>query len=288
VGDYILAGPLTLSSAPGGQVPANLTFTSMDFYSGQVNATCDATALPAAQCTLSPPNPITIASGTVVAVSVSINVPNDAAAGLYNTKINTQDISGAPGSSLTMALTVDQDFSLGSLTPATRTITVGESASYNFSVLPVGASFTGAVTLSCSSVPVISALCSFTPNPATPSSSAAAVVMTVNTTSGSAGFHPLQPNRVVIYAMWMALPGVVLLGIRERAKHARLGRLSSLLPLLVLAWLLSSCRAGGVNGGGGGGGGQGTQPGTYTITVTGTSGSLSHAALPPVTLVVSP
>ncbi|MGB9360777.1 MAG: hypothetical protein WCA99_04200, partial [Candidatus Sulfotelmatobacter sp.] len=49
----------------------------------------------------------------------------------------------------------------------------------------------------------------------------------------------------------------------------------------ILALLLASCGGGGSNGGGGGGGGgggqqQGTQPGTYTIIVTGTSGTLSH------------
>jgi hypothetical protein len=268
----------------------------VDFYSGQVNATCDATALPAAQCMLSPSNPITIASGAAVASTVSINVPNSATPGLYNIKINTQDITGAPSSSLTIALTVNQDFAIGSVTPTTQTITVGESASYNLSVLPVGASFTGAVTLSCSSVPVISALCNFTPNPVTPGSSSAAVVMSINTTSSSASVSPLQPKRavpVLFYALWMALPGLVLLGIREcRGKHAKLSRLTSLLPLLVLAWSLSSCGGGGSNGGGDGGGGgggqqQGTQPGTYVITVIGASGTVSHSAASTVTLVVS-
>jgi len=58
--------------------------------------------------------------------------------------------------------------------------------------------------------------------------------------------------------------------------------------------LLTSCGGGGSNGGttggsGGGGGGQqqqGTQPGTYTITVTGTSGTLSHQASA-ITLIVN-
>jgi hypothetical protein len=292
VGDYMVTGPLALSSEPGGQVPANLTFTSTNFYSGQVNATCDATALPGAQCTLSPSNPITIGSGAVVAASASINVPNSATPGLYNININTQDVTGAPSSSLTMALTVNQDFAISSLTPATQTITTGESASYNFSVLPVGASFTGAVSLSCSSIPVISALCNFTPSPVTPGSSSAAVVMTISTTSSSASLSPPQPRRAVFYfGLWMALPGLVLLGIRERrGKHAKLRRLTSLLPLLVLAWSLCSCGGGGSNGGGGGGGGgqqQGTQPGTYVITVTGTSGTVSHAAASTVTLIVN-
>ena len=71
-------------------------------------------------------------------------------------------------------------------------------------------------------------------------------------------------------------------------KRAKLALASSLLGLFLLALLLPSCGGGGSNGGGGGGGQQqGTQPGTYTITVTGASGSLSHAAPSTVTLVVN-
>jgi hypothetical protein len=65
----------------------------------------------------------------------------------------------------------------------------------------------------------------------------------------------------------------------------------------LLAFLLLSCGGGGNNGGGGCGDSctqqQGTQPGTYTITVTGTSGTvgtsgyLTHTAPSTVTLVVS-
>ena len=69
VGAYLITGPATLSSPPAAQVPAALTFTSTNSYSGQVNATCNASALPAAQCTLSPANPITINAGASVPVT---------------------------------------------------------------------------------------------------------------------------------------------------------------------------------------------------------------------------
>ena len=295
VGAYLITGPATLSSPPAGQVPAALTFNSTNFYSGQVNATCNATTLPAAQCTLSPANPITINAGASVPVAASINVPNSATPGTYNIVISSQDVTGAPSSTFTIALTVYQDFTLSSLTPATQTITPGESASYNFSVLPVGASFTNAVTLSCSSTPVIAALCSFTPSSVTPGNSSAAVVMTIATTSSSASLFPSGPNRAVFfYASSLALPGLALLATRGRGtKRARRTLQASVLGLILLALLLPSCGAAGSNGGGGGGGGgggqqQGTQPGTYTITVTGTSGTLSHQAPSTITLVVSP
>ncbi|MGB6023773.1 MAG: hypothetical protein WBG40_01080, partial [Candidatus Sulfotelmatobacter sp.] len=296
VGTYLITGPATLSSPPAAQVPAALSFTSTNSYSGQVNATCNASALPAAQCTLSPANPITINAAASVPVTATINVPNSAASGAYNIVISSQDISGTPSSTLTIALTVYQDFTLSSLTPATQTVTPGESASYNFSVLPVGASFTNTVTLSCSSVPVIAALCSFTPSSVTPGNSTAAVVMTVATTSSSASLFPSNPNRsVFFYALSLALPGLVLLATRGRGRK-RARRTLSLIGFFLLALLLPSCGAAGSNGGGGGGGGgaggggqqQGTQPGTYTITVTGTSGTLTHQAPSTITLVLSP
>jgi hypothetical protein len=288
VGDYVIAGPLTLSSAPGGQVTANLTFTSSYSYSGQVNAACDATALVGAQCSLSPASPTTIGNGAVVPVTASVNIPNNATPGTYNININTQDITGAPSHSLKTALTVSQDFTLGSLTPSSQTITPGQSASYNFSVLPVGASFTNAVSLSCSGGPVIS-LCSFIPNSVTPGSSSAAVVMQITTSSSASLSPPGRGGAAIFYALWLALPGLSLIGTRGR-KRSKLGLRASMLGLFLLALLLTSCGGGGSNGGGGGSGGQhqGTQPGTYTITVTGTSGTLSHQAPSTVTLIVNP
>ena len=52
VGDYSISGTQALTVSPGGQGTANLTLTSSHFYAGQINATCDASALAGATCTL--------------------------------------------------------------------------------------------------------------------------------------------------------------------------------------------------------------------------------------------
>ncbi|MGB8731650.1 MAG: hypothetical protein WCC99_10425 [Candidatus Sulfotelmatobacter sp.] len=184
VGDYVIAGPATVIGVPGGSATANLTFTSLDSYSGTVNATCDSTALPGAQCTLSPVSPIVIGSGAVVAVIATITVPNGSAPGTCNIKINTQDAAGEPSHIWTTSLSV-QDFTFSTVTPASNTAGSGQTVSYNLSVMPVGASFADAVTLSCSGAPA-SSTCSVSPNTVTPGNNSAAVVVTVATTGSTA------------------------------------------------------------------------------------------------------
>jgi len=151
-------------------------------------------------------------------------------------------------------------------------------------VLPVGASFAGAVTLSCSGGPVIS-LCSFTPNPVTPGTSSAALVINIATTASSSS----SSRAPFFYALGLALPSLALLGIRGHGREGQnFALVASILGLFVLALLLTSWGEGGSNGGSGGGGQQqGTQPGTYTIVVTGTSGTLSHQSASTATLIVN-
>jgi hypothetical protein len=283
VGDYSLTGPTSLSSSPSVQVIAKLSLTSLDSYSGLINASCNATMLDGAQCALSPAANISVAAGAVVPITASINIPNSAASGTYNIVINSNDVTGTPSHSLTIALTVGQDFTIGSLTPTKQNIAPGQSASYNFSVLPLGSSFNNAVSFSCSGGPAVS-LCAFVPAQVTPGSSSAAVVMSITTSASAANASPQPSGRPFgAYAIWLMLPGMLLLA-RSRGSHYRKTFPPLCVALLLLA-LIASCGGVGINGTTTTGL-QGTQPGTYNIIVTGTSGTLSHQT-PAATLIVN-
>jgi len=283
VGDYSISGTQALSLTPAGQGKANLQLVSLNLYSGNINATCDASALSGTMCVLSPANPIAVASGGSASLTATINVPNNAVPGNYNININTQDTTGAPSHSFTVALTVEQDFLLSSSTPS-QTVTAGQtSGAYQLTVQPVGSSFTAAVTLSCTAGLPAQAQCVFNPStPLTPGSSAVDAVMNISTVASKAGMELRTSRASILYAPWWLLPGMAIFwgaaGARG-AKHKR-RRFGLMICLMLLTWFLPSCS--GVSNGTGTG--PPPPPVTYQVTVTGTSGSLSHSTQ--VTLVV--
>jgi len=175
---------------------------------------------------------------------------------------------------------VRSDFSItGSVTSAT--IKAGSTATYVLTVSAVGGAFNNAIQLSCSGAPS-KATCSVSPSSVTPGSKSANVTVTVTTAgssaelAGPAGFHP-------IYALLFQLPGFGIFGMFFAGSPRRSKRYSKaiILTLLLIAMLLMVGCAGGT------GIAQqqtGTPPGTYSLTVSGISGSLQHSL--PLTLAV--
>lgn len=190
IGDYVIGGPSSMVTTPGGQLSANLTLTALDSYVGQVSPSCNAAALPGAQCNVTPQGSLNVSGSTPVPIGVNITTPANATPGTYNIILNTQDTSGAPAHQFTIALTV-QDFTFGTPAPTTQTVGAGEFVQYNLSVKPAGTSFSGAVSLSCPNAPT-TLTCSFAPNPVTPGSGSTPVLMTVTARAGiTAGSYNL-------------------------------------------------------------------------------------------------
>jgi hypothetical protein len=188
-----------------------------------------------------------------------------------------QDSTGAPSHSITVAVTVGQDFELISTTPS-QTVSAGQTTGpYNLTIQPVGAAFNAAITLSCSGLPALSQ-CSFVPStPITPGNSAVNMILTISTTATTSAALQGRDLAALFYAAGLSLPGCVILWSAAgfRARKRKLRRPISIAFLSLFLILLPAC--GGVSAGGGGGH-QGTPPGNYQIKINGNSTSASHSA----------
>jgi len=214
-----------------------------------------------------------------------ISVPN--AAGSQTALLSIAD--NAPGSPQTVVLTgTGQDFSL-TASPTTTTVTPGQAGNYTLTVSPLNG-FSQKVALSCSGAPPLST-CMISPSSVTLNGSANATASVAVVTAGSSAhlLHPPFPMQVNRFALWIALPGLVLLvgSTRSHSRKERVQWLRTLILLGVMSLVTIWPACGGGNSGSGSSGG-GTPPGTYTVTVTGTftAGSVTLTHATKLTLVV--
>ena len=279
VGDYELTGTKTVSLAPGGQGAATLQVTASAYYSGKINASCDASALSGATCTISPSSPITVSKGGSVSLTATINVPNNASAGTYNVPISTHDTTGAPNHAFNLTLTVAQDFLVTSAT-ATQAVNAGQtSGPYNLTIQPVGASFNSAVTLTCSGLPAL-AQCVFSPStPVTPGNAAADVVMSITTSGASAREKQLPARRRSLSTIWLGVTGMIVGLLLASSPRKRRMIVVGANVFIVLALLVALLSCSGVSSGGGGGGGGCSAVPSVPLGLTATSTTASSTTL---------
>jgi hypothetical protein len=240
--------------------------------------------------------------GASVAASASctINVTfSPTATGpLAGTLTITDNSNGVAASTQIVPLSgAGQDFALATPSgyPTSTTVAPGQSATYTLSVVGLGG-LNQSVAFTCAGAPS-EAKCTISPNPVAAGSSATNVTVTVTTTSASVGAprsRPLPP----IPHLSPSLKGLLMLALGlaamawaiRRRNQPGVGRWQSTMVPLAAGLLLTLALAG--CGGGGGGASMttsniGTPAGTYTLRVTGATGSGSSTLSHSVTLALT-
>jgi Bacterial Ig-like domain (group 3)/FG-GAP-like repeat len=259
----------TLQAPSGGNVNGQITLkatVSGDSPTGSVSFAAGSTSLGTA----------TLTSG-VATLQTSF-----AAAGSYSvtaTYKGDQNNAASTSSAATIVIAAP-DFTI-SATPASGTITPGQTATYTFTVSPVGG-YAGAVSFSCGTLPA-QAACSFSPASVTPSGgSPASTTMTITTATSSAMLNPERRSSPSL-PPWFPAGGLAMAGVIGLAfAPKRIWRLNQQLRWLCWALLLASLSllASGCGGGGNNSpSNPGTPAGSYTVSVTASSsaGSPQHA-----------
>jgi len=160
--------------------------------------------------------------------------------------------------------------------PSALTVSRGQSGSYTVALDP-GGSFTAAVSLACSNLPA-GATCSFSPSVVTPGSTSAST-LSISTTSTMGGLRrdKQRSRQAPLYAFWSAFAGLgaagmIILNPRSKKRNRKLKTYLALGIFIAILLPHTAC------GGGASSRSAGATPsGTYTIIITGTSGSMQRA-----------
>ncbi len=194
----------------------------------------------------------------------------------YELKLTATDSSGFTdtASARINVVAPKPDFSLG-VDPISAAVTAGGSEQFKVTVTPVNG-LKGPVALVCNSDNSSGVHCSLSSNSVDVSAGAASVTMTVSTTGSTALLYPRLP-RAPEYALWLfPVAGLLAcgsLGLRRRWLKTALIAVA----LLAGAMALQSCvgvtsstatRSSSRTAA--------TPRGTYTVTVSGSSGSIQH------------
>jgi hypothetical protein len=278
------APDFSLSTAPASQTviagsPASYTIsvTPVNGFNSAVTLTCAAVSLPTgASCAFAPSS---VTPGAA-AVTSALTITTSTATPVGATTVTVTGTSGSVSHNTSVGLIINPisappDFTIAATALSPASVTAGGSATSTITIAPLNG-FNGAVALTCSIAPPATPAPTCALAPTSVANGSGPSTLTVATTAATTAF--VAPRlKGVFYAMWLPI-GLALVGSGFASRKKRI--LSLLLGCVLFLGLifLAACGGGSSSGGGGGGGHPGTPSGTYTITVTGASGSLSHTA----------
>ncbi len=275
-----ISAPITVSGGTGNPTPTGSVTLTASVTAGGVGYTSAATTLSNGSATINIPAG-SLAIGTYWLTPAY--TPDAASSSIYLSSSNTGDYISVTAPPPTFTITgTAVTVAPGALTQNTSTITVTPGGGFTGGVAltatitssPTGAQYPP--TLSFGSTSPVSIT----------GTSAGTATLTVLTTAPTSGalILPVRRGFPFYTSGGAALACILFFGIRPMRRNWRT-MLGTLMLLLALAGGMFAC--GGGTGAGGGGGGTtnpGTTAGTYTVTVSGASGTIS--ATNTVTLVV--
>jgi hypothetical protein len=256
------------------------TLTSINGYASPVSLTCGSGAPPS--CLISPASVTPAISGTAFTVTVSSSISQAYSFNITGIGTDLAAITHSAAVNFTALPVQSFDFTL-SATPPSVTVSAGKQfALYTLGVSPTTGTFPSSVTFTCSKLPALTT-CAFIPLQVSAGRADSVITLTISTTAAI----PRSAKVVAFLTMTLPLVGVLWIGQRRRAQGTALQKYRRTIAVVVLVFGVLICAScgGGLQGGGGGNGSPGTLPGRDTITITASSGAVTHGT--PVTLVVT-
>ncbi len=186
------------------------------------------------QCVPSPPDPVPSAQASITVDTQAASPP-----GAYNVIVT--GTSGTFTHSITLGLNIvpeSADYTIAVTTAVSPTsVAAGNGAQATVTVTPIGNYSGHQITLSCLSVtPVVAAspVCAFKPEPVTVASNTTPTSVLTITTFGTAtgGISELRTMRI-FYGLWLAMPGLALMGACSRGRRRK--NILGLLLLMAIA-----------------------------------------------------
>lgn len=274
--DFTLSvSPSTQSVSAGSGATISVSTAGLNGDTASITLSCSA---PATGCTFSPQ---TVAPGGTSTLSVAAGA---LAVGTNSITISATDGTNSHTASPTITVNAAPDFAL-SASPSSLSVNAGQTASYTLTLTASGG-FSSAVSLACSGAPSGTS-CSFSPASVTPSGGSATATVTIATVAPSSATAFLHAGALPPSAPGQSPWKYAALGaglfpflLVRRIRRNWIARGLIVTTLTIACTMMSACMAGSGSGSSGGSSAPsnpGTPSGTSTITVTGTSGALSHS-----------